>query len=95
MQAANFQKIIAMVGKQIMRGESLTNISMPVVVNGTISATEKFAGMMGYAPFFIEKVVSQDQVEKIKAAVCFGLGIATSLFVDMAKPFNPILGQTY
>lgn len=46
---------------------------------------------MAYAPHFLENKGSLPPLEKMKAAICFALGNLL-LYIEMAKPFNPILG---
>jgi hypothetical protein len=50
---------------------------------------------MGFAPVFLEKAAKlTDPIKQMHEVMKFGL--ATSLlYMNMEKPFNPILGETY
>lgn len=50
---------------------------------------------MCFAPLFLEKAAkATDNLERMKLSICFSLGFSLS-YIEMAKPFNPILGETY
>ena len=49
----------------------------------------------GYAPkFLVPAGETEDLIEQAKLVTSFFLGIAP-LHVNVAKPFNPILGETF
>lgn len=50
---------------------------------------------MSYAPMLFDKACRTDDiVERFKYVFCFSLGLAL-MGLEMDKPFNPILGETY
>lgn len=91
--------IIKMVIKQltsnIMSGKSIMNMSLPVEIFDNVSILERIAIGFGYAPkFLVEAGQTYDLIEQAKLVTLFFMGIGT-LNVTLAKPFNPILGETF
>ena len=50
---------------------------------------------LSFGPLFLEKAaMSVDPMERIKLVICFNMGCSLA-YLEMTKPFNPILGETY
>lgn len=49
---------------------------------------------MAYGPHFLENKINATPLERMKGVLAFSLGTIV-LYLEMTKPFNPILGETY
>lgn len=71
------------------------NISLPVDIFAGESNLERLAFAMTYGPVFLEKAAKEKEVmQKLKYCVAFGITNSV-LYLNMEKPFNPILGETF
>ena len=87
--------IIKRIGRNILSGKGILNISLPVDIFCKESNIERIANSFGYCPTFFEKVAhSKDPVEQLKAILSSSFG-SSLIYLTMEKPFNPILGETY
>lgn len=79
----------------MLQGKSLLKISMPVDVFDTRSNLERMANSFSFAPVYLEEAARQnDPLEQMK--LCTAFLLTTSLmYLDLQKPYNPILGETY
>jgi hypothetical protein len=83
-----------------MQGKSLVNVSLPIKVFDSKSFLQKCALFMKTAPFFLEKAslipqnTPEQVLERFKLVVAFAVS-QRQFAVQMKKPFNPILGETY
>jgi len=83
-----------------MQGKSLLHVSLPIKVFDSKSFLEKCALFTKTAPFFLEKASlipqtsSENALDRFKLVVAFAMS-SRQFAVQMAKPFNPILGETY
>lgn len=95
----NLQKtvlwLVKKVGKALMNGQSVMNISLPVYIFDKRSMLETFACELVESPTLLSKAYhSQLPLEKMKYMCCFfvaQLYHSTIVF----KPFNPIIGETF
>lgn len=86
--------ILSKVGKNLLSGKSILSISLPVDIFVAKSNLELFIDSLCYAPVMLEKVANADPMEKYKAVTAFGITMSI-LYLQMEKPFNPILGETF
>jgi hypothetical protein len=78
-----------------MEGKPITQISLPVDIFCPYSNLERIASSMGLAPTFLTKAAQvADPVEQMKLATCWFISHQIT-FIEMEKPFNPILGETF
>lgn len=81
-------------GTNLFSGKNVLNVSFPIDIFAPDTNLERLCKGMAYAPHFLENKTKSPPLEQIKAAICFAIGNLL-LYIDMAKPFNPILGETY
>ena len=87
--------ILTKIGKNLLSGKSILNISLPVDIFAPESNLERLAFAMTYAPIYLERAARESNpVEKFKSVVAFGITNSV-LYLNMEKPFNPILGETF
>ena len=68
------------------------NISLPVTVFNCRSQLSQYAHAFSRSPRYLEEAAKMtDPVERMKRVMMAGLSNSL-LFVDISKPFNPILG---
>lgn len=71
------------------------NISLPVTIFNHYSQLSMYAFGFGNAPEYLEPAAkSTDPVVRMKKVMIFALTHSVT-WVDIEKPFNPILGETY
>lgn len=94
-QSGALKLIIKRMGRNLLTGKSLINMSLPIEIFGTDSNIERICKGYIYAPNLVEKMVSMNHpIDRMKYGICFGLTFSVS-YIEMQKPFNPILGETY
>ena len=82
-------------GKNLLTGKSLINVSMPVIIFSDTSVLGRFAEAFVFAPNYLEKAGSvNDPLEQFKLALAYNISVL-HFGIDQSKPFNPILGETY
>lgn len=87
--------IIKQLGSNIMSGKSIMNMSLPVEIFDSRSMLERIAMGFGFAPkYLVPASKCTDVIEQTKLVTLFGMSIC-SLHLALAKPFNPILGETF
>jgi hypothetical protein len=87
--------IIKRIGKNILSGKGVLNISLPVDIFCRESNIERLAMSFGYFPIFLEKVANiNDPLVQMKAVIASAMS-SSLIYLTMEKPFNPILGETY
>eukprot|EP00826_Nyctotherus_ovalis_P037768 TRINITY_DN3473_c0_g5_i1.p1 TRINITY_DN3473_c0_g5~~TRINITY_DN3473_c0_g5_i1.p1 ORF type:complete len:416 (+),score=164.15 TRINITY_DN3473_c0_g5_i1:137-1384(+) len=87
--------LVKEVGANILKGRSVMNVSLPIVVMEPQTMLHRVASTYGYLPTFAQKIIAQsDPVEKLKYYTAFSIA---SLHRDLQqlKPLNPIWGETY
>lgn len=87
--------IVKQLGSNIMSGKSIMNMSLPVEIFDGRSILERCAMGFGYAPkILIPAGTTADVIEQAKMVTSFIMGIGV-LHLNITKPFNPILGETF
>jgi hypothetical protein len=87
--------ILKRIGKNLITGKSILNISLPVDIFSPTSNLEQLASTLAYAPTHLEPAAkNKSPVERLKRVVAFGISISP-LYLNIEKPFNPILGETF
>jgi hypothetical protein len=87
--------LIKKIGKNIVNGQSVMNISLPVFIFQARTMLQIFAYEFRLAPYYFKKAFySQDKYEKLKYLTAF---IVTQSYssITISKPFSPRLGETY
>ena len=83
------------IGKKLLNGQNVMNISLPVYIFDKRTMLQIFAYELKEAPFILSKVYYiQNILEKLKNMTVFLLSqfVLTPILL---KPFNPIIGETY
>ena len=86
--------VLSKIGKNLLSGKSVLNISLPVDIFLDQSNLELFIRSFGYAPRLLEPTATKNYLERFKSVLAFGLSMSP-LYLNMEKPFNPILGETF
>ena len=68
------------------------NTSLPVEIFERKSNLERFALSFSYAPTYFKKF--DNPLDEIKSITAFGITNMV-MYLNLDKPFNPILGETY
>eukprot|EP00828_Plagiopyla_frontata_P023741 TRINITY_DN3033_c0_g2_i1.p1 TRINITY_DN3033_c0_g2~~TRINITY_DN3033_c0_g2_i1.p1 ORF type:complete len:417 (-),score=63.80 TRINITY_DN3033_c0_g2_i1:58-1308(-) len=94
-QTSVLKHLATSMGKNLISGKSVVNISLPVIVFDTESFLERLAAQFSYAPIYLENAGKEARaMNQFLNVVAFNV---TSLHLGMGqnKPFNPILGETF
>jgi hypothetical protein len=87
--------LIKKIGKNMLKGQSVMNISLPVYIFDKRTMLQVFAFELKEAPYILPKVYYiKDNIEKLKYVSVFFLSQIV-LSPILVKPFNPIIGETY
>lgn len=87
--------ILKGMGKNLLEGKSIMNMSLPISIFSRDSILQRAAKSICYAPLYLEKAsLTADPLEQFKLAVAFYFSML-HLGVEQQKPFNPIIGETY
>ena len=87
-----FQKV----GMQLLSGNSIMSISLPVKLSEPKSMLEKIAQEFVYAPAYLTVAAALcDPVERMKNVITFVIAGLHQTILCQKKPFNPILGETF
>ncbi len=94
--------LIKTVGKNILSGKSIMNISLPVNICDYRSQTEMLVKYLMFSQayriknhsYFLEAGADVNKVERLKLVVTNYVSSMHFLFVA-DKPFNPIIGETF
>lgn len=86
--------ILTKIGKNILSGKSILNISLPVDIFCPESNIERLLVGMAYGPKLLEDLNHMPLIEKLARVVCFGVSNSV-MYISIEKPFNPILGETF
>lgn len=85
--------IFSSMGRNLLSGKSIFDISLPVHVFSTESNIERLIHSMRLINYFIEPQVNSCPFSLLLSSGFFS--ISTSLlYLSQQKPFNPILGET-
>lgn len=70
-------------------------VSLPIRIFEPRSIVERISDIWGYAYEYLTKAAElSDPLERFKMVIAYGV-CALHLITSIAKPFNPILGETY
>ena len=83
--------MLGKIAKNLVSGQSITNISLPVDIFSPESNLERFILGMTYAPLVLEGLLNQNAINRLVKTFIFGL-TNSIMYLGMEKPFNPILG---
>jgi hypothetical protein len=86
--------VLTKIAKNILSGQSILSISLPVDIFAAESNIQRFLYSMLYAPLLLEKLQQQNLLIRLARTVAFGVSNSL-LYLSMEKPFNPILGETF
>ncbi|EGR33814.1 PH domain protein [Ichthyophthirius multifiliis] len=87
--------LLSKIGSNIIKGKSILSISLPIDIFEPRSNLERFAYSCSFAPIYLKKAaLLTDAVQQMKFAGIF-LITTTVMYLDLSKPFNPVLGETY
>ncbi|MES1910189.1 MAG: hypothetical protein MHM6MM_002834 [Cercozoa sp. M6MM] len=87
--------LLKSMGRNLLSGKSLVNVSLPVRVFESRSFLQRLSDVWSFLPIFLPKAAAtEDPVERMKWVVTF-LFSGLHLGFRQEKPFNPILGETF
>ena len=87
--------LVEKLGKNILHGKSVLNISFPVFIFDKRTLQMAFAFEQKLAPLFLTKAFfSNDKIERLKWVTTY-LIASMHFCVSQIKPFNPIIGETF
>ncbi|GAB5357504.1 hypothetical protein AAMO2058_000380300 [Amorphochlora amoebiformis] len=87
--------LVTSLGKNIMEGKSVINISLPVTIFEPRSFLQRMTDHWSYAPLYLNKAAqAKNAVERFKWSIVFVIS-GLHQGCRQRKPFNPILGETY
>ena len=87
--------LVKRAGKKLMEGKGVVAISLPVRLFERRSTVERMCDLWSTGPIFLlEAARSEDPVERMKKCITFFIS-GLHMSVEMRKPFNPILGETF
>ncbi|XP_014680753.1 PREDICTED: oxysterol-binding protein-related protein 1-like [Priapulus caudatus] len=76
-------------------GKELSKITMPVVFNEPLSFLQRLAEGMEYISLLDKACDCDDAVDRIQYVTAYYVSMVASSEGRFAKPFNPLLGETY
>ncbi|KAG8956889.1 hypothetical protein FRC03_010734 [Tulasnella sp. 419] len=76
-------------------GKDLTKISFPVFFNEPTSMLQRMAEDMEFTECLDAAVAEQDSLKRIAYVAAFAMSNYSSTIGRIAKPFNPMLGETF
>jgi hypothetical protein len=86
--------LLKQVGKNILSGRSIMNISFPVYVFEPYSLLDRFVSLYTFVPTLLSPITTiKDPIERMKVMVTWVIA-SMHLGISQYKPFNPILGET-
>ena len=87
--------LLKRIGSNIMKGQSIMTISLPVFLFDPRSMHEVFCYELRGAPYYLTKAYySFDEIERMKWMVVFLISQHYITTLQL-KPFNPIIGETF
>ena len=87
--------LVEKMGKNILHGKSILNISFPVFIFDKRTLQMSFACEQRLAPFYLTKAYySHDKIERLKWVTAYLIS-SFHFCVSQIKPFNPIIGETF
>jgi len=92
-QRGVLKHLIKSMGRNLLSGKSVMNISLPVNIFEPKSLLQRLCEMFGYAPIFLEKASESQGLERFNQVLAFMVSML-HMSTEQKKPFNPILGET-
>ncbi len=86
--------ILTKMAKNLVSGQSILNVSLPVDIFCPESNLQSFIRSMAYAPLLLENLEQADPLTRLLRTIAFGVTNSV-LYLNMEKPFNPQLGETF
>ena len=87
--------LLRKIGKNLLTGRSIMNISMPIDIFDTTSFLERIAYSFTHIPIFLEKAAKTTDIIQQMNYICAAFISTLHMSIDQIKPFNPILGETF
>jgi len=78
-----------------MIGKDLSKMALPVTLNEPTSLLHRVVEDMEYADLLDTAAARTDSTERMLYVAAFAAGYNASMIDRIAKPFNPLLGETY
>lgn len=89
------KSVLKSISKNIFSGKSILNISLPVTVFSVESNLSLICKSYAFGPLLLERAVKEtDPVHRMKYVATFVVSVGMA-YLQMDKPFNPILGETF
>ena len=76
-------------------GKELTKITMPVVFNEPLSFLQRLSEYMEYTELVLRASMESEAVKRMELVSAFAVSALAANWDRVAKPFNPLLGETY
>lgn len=93
-QSGVIMDVLKQAGLSIIDGKGVVGLSLPVRIFENRSTIERISDLWGYAPYYLNKAVSSEPIERIRCVLSMIVaGLPHNL--SQWKPFNPLLGETY
>jgi hypothetical protein len=87
--------LLKKIGNNLITGKSVINVSLPIYIFDARSLLDTFAYDYRLAPHFLDKAATcTDNLERLKLVTSYYITLF-HLSLALAKPFNPILGETF
>lgn len=87
--------LIKRIGSTLKKGESLMNISLPVMIFDKRTMLQVFAYELKLAPYYFQRAYYTElPLEKLKWITTFTVSLLHMSAIQ-AKPFSPIIGETF
>ncbi len=92
--------MIKQLGSNLLHGKSIIDITLPIKIFEKQSFLEKLGTFQVFAPIYLEKAagIPQDNfnqaLQRFKLVITYAVAMRITV-LQMKKPFNPILGETY
>jgi hypothetical protein len=83
--------ILTKMAKNLVSGQSILNVSLPVDIFCPESNLQSFVRGMAYGPLLLENLEQADALTRLLRTIAFGVTNSV-LYLHMEKPFNPQLG---
>jgi len=87
--------LLQTMGRNILEGKSLVNMSLPIIINGKQTTLHRAAMNCAYAPVYLPIAAEKrNPLEAFKQVLTFFF-TSHHVGISQEKPFNPILGKNF
>ena len=76
-------------------GKDISKFSVPVTFNEPLSMLQKVSEIMEYEQTLVEANLETDALVRLMKVTAFGISQFKAASMRLAKPFNPLLGETF